>query len=540
MMYRAGVSVTRRLLWGCLVLLLSLLLVACGGDEPRQGDDSIVIGTTARLRTLDPADAYENLAGLLLLNLGDRLYTYEGKDLIPQLATALPEVSEDGLTYRIPLRRGVRFHDGTPFNAAAMAFSLERFMNSGGQPASLLAGRVKEIQAIAEDLLEIRLKEPFVAFPHLLAFSGLCAVSPTAYGAAGDRFLPTQFVGTGPYRLAAYGTDGVRLEPFADYWGTKPQNTGIRLQIFSSSANLYNAFRTGAVDVAIGALDPNQIRALKTQAATKHWQVITGAGNAVTVLSINLRQPPWDQLAARQVLAASVNRQRLAERVFLGEAKPLYSLVPSLFPESEPIFRDRYGDGDAAQIAHWLAKTSISAQQPLVVNLWYRANVPSNVLAATVLKASLERDLGDRVQVQLDSADSATIYRNLDSGAYPLVLLDWYGDFYDADNYLEPFLSCEHGSVETGCESGASAAWGSFFYSPEVNDLIVASRREANPQRRGVLLRQLQELNAEAVAFLPLWQSETTLFAQPQLRGLILDVNQLFAFAPLQKAPKDQ
>lgn len=539
-MYRAGVSVARRLLWGCLVLLLGLLLVACGGDVPRQGDDSIVIGTTARLRTLDPADAYENLAGLLLLNLGDRLYTYEGTNLIPQLATALPEVSEDGLTYRIPLRQGVYFHDGTPFNAAAMAFSLERFMNSGGQPASLLAGRVKEIRAIAEDLLEIHLKEPFVAFPHLLAFSGLCAVSPTAYGAAGDRFLPTQFVGTGPYRLAAYAIDGVRLEPFADYWGTKPKNAGIRIQIFSSSANLYNAFRTGAVDVAIGALDPNQIRALKAQAATKHWQVITGAGNAVTVLSINLRQPPWDQLAARQVLAASINRQRLAERVFLGEAEPLYSLVPSLFPVSEPVFRDRYGDGDSGQIDHWLQNTTISPEQPLVVNLWYRANVPSNVLAATVLKASLERDLGDRVQVQLDSADSATIYRNLESGAYPLVLLDWYGDFYDADNYLEPFLSCDRGSVETGCEQGASAAWGSFFYSSKANALIAASRREADSQRRGALLRQLQELNAEAVAFLPLWQSKTTLFAQATVQGLALEVNQLFTFAPLQKAPKDQ
>lgn len=539
-MYRAGVSVARRLLWGCLVLLLGLLLVACGGDVPRQGDDSIVIGTTARLRTLDPADAYENLAGLLLLNLGDRLYTYEGTNLIPQLATALPEVSEDGLTYRIPLRQGVYFHDGTPFNAAAMAFSLERFMNSGGQPASLLAGRVKEIRAIAEDLLEIHLKEPFVAFPHLLAFSGLCAVSPTAYGAAGDRFLPTQFVGTGPYRLAAYAIDGVRLEPFADYWGTKPKNAGIRIQIFSSSANLYNAFRTGAVDVAIGALDPNQIRALKAQAVTKHWQVITGAGNAVTVLSINLRQPPWDQLAARQVLAASINRQRLAERVFLGEAEPLYSLVPSLFPVSEPVFRDRYGDGDSGQIDHWLQNTTISPEQPLVVNLWYRANVPSNVLAATVLKASLERDLGDRVQVQLDSADSATIYRNLESGAYPLVLLDWYGDFYDADNYLEPFLSCDRGSVETGCEQGASAAWGSFFYSSKANALIAASRREADSQRRGALLRQLQELNAEAVAFLPLWQSKTTLFAQATVQGLALEVNQLFTFAPLQKAPKDQ
>ncbi len=529
-------SFWQRLLGLVLVLLLSTILGACGGDRLRTtAGDTIVIGTTARLRTLDPADAYETLAGLLLYNMGDRLYTYapDSHELVPQLATALPEVSEDGLTYRIPLRRGVRFHDGTEFNAAAMAFSLQRFMESGGQPSSLLAGRVAAIRAIGEDLLEIQLKEPFVALPHLLAFSGLCAVSPTVYAAAGDRFLPTQFVGTGPYRLAAYGTDGVRLEPFREYWGEAPRNAGIRLQIFSSSANLYNAFRTGSVDVAAGALDPNQIRALKEQASRYHWQAIAGVGNAITVLSVNLRQPPWDQLAARQLLAASINRHRLEERVFLGQVDPLYSLVPSLFPVSEPVFRERYGDGQPATLRQWLE----AVPTPLVVNLWYRANVPSNVLAATVLKASLERDLGDRVQVQLDSADAATIYRNLPSGAYPLVMLDWYGDFYDPDNYLEPFLSCDRGSLSTGCESGASAAWGSFFYSPEANALIAASRREANPQQRDALLRQLQVLNAEAVAFIPLWQSQTTLFAQPNIRGLALNVNQYFSFAALQKSP---
>jgi len=531
----------RRLLWAGLALLLAVVLGACGGDRLTTGatPNAIVIGTTARLRTLDPADAYETLAGLLLYNMGDRLYTYapNSHELIPQLATALPEVSDDGLTYRIPLRRGVRFHDGTEFNAAAMAFSLQRFIESGGQPSSLLAGRVAAIKAVGDDLLEIHLKEPFVALPHLLAFSGLCAISPTAYAAAGNRFLPTQFVGTGPYRLAAYGTDGVRLEPFKAYWGGAPRNQGIRLQVFSSSANLYNAFRTGSVDVAAGALDPNQIRALKEQANRHHWQAIAGAGNAITVLSLNLRQPPWDQLAARQLLAASINRQRLQERVFLGAVDPLYSLVPSLFPVSEPVFRNFYGEGQPSTIVRWLAATPFTAASPLVVNLWYRANIPSNVLAATVLKASLERDLGDRVRVQLDSADSATIYRNLETGAYPLVLLDWYGDFYDPDNYLEPFLSCDRGSPTAGCDSGASAAWGSFFYSPAANTLIAASRRQGNPQRRDELLRQLQVLNAEAVAFIPLWQSQTTLFVQPTIRGLALDVNQYFAFAALQKSP---
>nr|WP_237269117.1 ABC transporter substrate-binding protein [Thermostichus lividus] len=215
---------------------------------------------------------------------------------------------------------------------------------------------------------------------------------------------------------------------------------------------------------------------------------------------------------------------------------PLYSLVPTLFPVSEPVFRDRYGDGQPATVAQWLEAAAVTAEHPLVVNLWYRANIPSNVLAATVLKASLERDLGDRVRVQLDSADAATIYRNLDTGAYPLVMLDWYGDFYDPDNYLEPFLSCDRGSTTAGCDSGASAAWGSFFYSPQANTLIAASRRETNPQRRDELLRQLQVLNAEAVAFIPLWQSQTTLFSQPSISGLALDVNQYFSFALLQNA----
>ncbi|WP_448533438.1 ABC transporter substrate-binding protein [Parathermosynechococcus lividus] len=530
----------QRLFWLGVALFFSIFLGACGGDRlvgtPER--DTIVIGTTARLRTLDPADAYETLAGLLLYNMGDRLYTYapNSHELVPQLATALPEVSADGLTYRIPLRRGVRFHDGTDFNAAAMVFSLQRFMDSGGQPSSLLADRVAAIRALREDLLEIQLKEPFVALPHLLAFSGLCAISPTAYAAAADRFLPNQFVGTGPYQLAAYSTDGVHLKPFREYWGAAPRNQGIRLQVFSSSANLYNAFRTGSVDIALGALDPNQIRALTEQASTHHWQVIAGEGNAITVLSLNLRQPPWDQLEARQLLAASINRQRLEERVFLGVVDPLYSLVPTLFPVSEPVFRDRYGDGQPTTMAQWLETAAVTAEHPLVVNLWYRANIPSNVLAATVLKASLERDLGDRVRVQIDSADAATIYRNLDTGAYPLVMLDWYGDFYDPDNYLEPFLSCDRGSTTAGCDSGASAAWGSFFYSPQANTLIAASRRETNPQRRDELLRQLQVLNAEAVAFIPLWQSQTTLFAQPSISGLALDVNQYFSFAPLQNA----
>jgi peptide/nickel transport system substrate-binding protein len=124
---------------GGLFGLCWLLAVGCGRSTPPgggTGSDRVVIGTTAKIRTLDPADAYEIFSGNLLYNLGDRLYTYEQgtSNLKPQLATALPTISADGLTYTIPLRKGVKFHDGTLFNAKAMAFSLQRFIENSGQP----------------------------------------------------------------------------------------------------------------------------------------------------------------------------------------------------------------------------------------------------------------------------------------------------------------------------------------------------------------------------------------------------------------------
>lgn len=520
-----------------LALFCAVLLLGCSpASSPPPSSGRVTLGTTARVRTLDPADAYEVFAGTLLYNLGDRLYTYKGTTLVPQLATALPTVSEDGLTYRIPLRQGILFHDGTRFDARAMVFSLERFIKNEGQPSALLAGRVESIQATGEYELEIRLKKPFVAFPALLAFSGLCAVSPKTYAIGAGQFLPTQFVGTGPYKLVQLRSDAIRLEPFADYWGSKPVNQGVDIQVFSSGANLFNAFRTGAVDIASQSLDPNQIQALIQGSQTKGWQAIAGSSNSITVLTLNTRQPPWDQLATRQALAALINRQILQNRVFQGQADLLFSLIPTIFTASQPVFQTQFGDGQIETGKEFLSRAGYSATQPLKINLWYRSNVPSNVLAATVLKAAIERDWGELAAVELSGVESATAYQNLDKGVYPLMMLDWYGDFYDPDNYIEPFLACEQGAVQTGCEAGASASWGSFFYSNQANQLIDQQRRQADPTERQQLFAQLQGILVQNVPFIPLWQSKSYVFAQKEIQGVQLEPTQQFLLTSISKS----
>jgi peptide/nickel transport system substrate-binding protein len=138
-----------------LFAIACFLVVSCGQPQTptvTTDPDRVIIGTTEKIRTLDPADAYEVASGTFLYNMGDRLYTYKlgTTEIIPQLATELPNISEDGKTYTIPIREGVTFHDGTPFNAEAMTFSLRRFAENGGSPSSLLSGVVESIQATAK------------------------------------------------------------------------------------------------------------------------------------------------------------------------------------------------------------------------------------------------------------------------------------------------------------------------------------------------------------------------------------------------------
>ena len=224
-----------------------LLTVACN-QQPQTtttpsptattNGDRITIGTTGQPRTIDPADSYEMSGLTLIYNLSDTLYTYKlgSTILTPQLATEMPTVSEDGLTYTIPIREGVTFHDNTPFNAEAMAFSLDRFMNNGGKPSFLLSDTINTVEATGEYELTITLKEPFSAFPALLAFPGACAVSPQAYEVGEGQFVPDNLVGTGRYQLSNFATDSVQLDVFENYWGEKPENKGIDLQIYPSAA----------------------------------------------------------------------------------------------------------------------------------------------------------------------------------------------------------------------------------------------------------------------------------------------------------------
>jgi peptide/nickel transport system substrate-binding protein len=516
-----------------------LLAVSCGQPNPQtntttptENSNRITIGTTLKPRTLDPADAYEVISGNLLYNLGDRLYDYEigTTTLKPQLATALPTVSEDKLTYTIPLRQDVVFHDGTPFNAAAMVFSLQRFIENGGPPSSLLSDTVESITATGEYELTLTLKQPFAALPALLTFPGMCAVSPSAYEMGEGQFKPQTFVGTGPYQLADYGVDVIRLNAFENYWGEKPANSGIDLQLFSSAANLFNAFRSNAINIAYLSLQPDQITELLNGAEQGQWQVIAADGNTISYMVLNLNSEPLNQPEVRQAIAAVIDRPLIKQRVLQDQGESLYSLIPTTFEEYQPVFKEAYGEGDFDKAKSLLQQAGYTAENPAVVELWYASNAQTRAVFASTLKALANDKLEGLLQFEPKSVESTTAFQNLDKGIYPTFLLDWYADYLDADNYIQPFVDCANGSVETGCTEGASQYQGSFYYSDRINQLIDQQRQEQDPNARQAIFADIQKIIAEEVPFIPLWQDKTYIFAHNGIENVRLQITQQLPF----------
>jgi peptide/nickel transport system substrate-binding protein len=508
-----------------------------GAVNASTGDGRITIGTTLNPRTLDPADAYELAANGLVYNMSDRLYTYEpgSTEVKPQLATALPKISQDGLTYTIPLRQGVVFHDGTPFDAKAMAFSLERFIKNGGKPSFLLADVVASVKATSEYELTVQLKKPFAAFPSLLAFSGVCPVSPKAYEIGAEKFQPNIFIGTGPYKLVRYGTDSLQFDVFDKYWGEKPANKGINLQILSSPANLYNSFRTGAVDVAYLTLAPDQVRSLEESAKKGDWQAISAQGSVVTYLVLNRNQKPLEIPEVRQAIATMIDRPLMNQRVLLGQATPLYSMVPNTFDVSQPLFKDKYGEANVDKAKQLLTSVGFSKENPVKLQVWYPSSSAPRSLAAQLLKAYADKYMDGMLQFEINVVDGATFYKGIAKSFYPTALLDWYPDFLDADNYIQPFLGCDKGSDAKGCEQGGSQTQGSFYYSEAMNKLIADQRQEQNPETRKKIFATIQAQITNDVPYVPLWQSKDYVFARKGVSGVQLDPTQNLIYKTIKK-----
>ncbi len=489
--------------------------------KPNRLRERIIVASAGKITSLDPAQANTFHALQLISALGDTLYKVDiNGNLIPSLASRMPEISEEGLTISIHLRKDVLFHDGTQFNSEAMAFSIKRFMRIGTL-SYVMGGRISSIETPDPYLIRLRLTRPSSSLRGLLSSINLTPLSPKAYANHKDKFLNDNFVGTGPYQLKSFRQQQQRLEPFEGYWNKLPENSGIDFISLKSSTSLYGALRSGEIDVLLSnSIDEDQRISLNKMSEEGYLNKGEGAPIEIGFVTFKSNASPLNSQNLRKALLHSLDREAISERVSYGLREPLRGLVP---PNLKPKKNSPWPSYNPKFAKDLFKKEGYCGKKKLELPLTFRSNVPADKLMALTWQAQVNQDLSDCLKIHLNSVESTTIYRQLGEGAFQAVILDWRGTYPDPEAYLSPLLSCNK-SKGTICEEGEAVMSGSFWTTPSLENALKRSD-VLTGANRVQKLTEIEEIAANGAAYLPFWIVKPRAWTQVHLAKPEFDGN---------------
>ncbi|MBN1665509.1 MAG: hypothetical protein JW862_00410 [Anaerolineales bacterium] len=221
--------------------------------------DTIIIGTTDEVHSLDAQDAYATHDWEILKNTGVPLLRYEAgtSDLVLGTAADFPTASEDGLSWTFQLKEGITFADGTPLTAQEYVTAWER-IGLEGDVSGLMQLYIESVEAPTDTTVVFNLTAPFGFFPALAATAPMIPSNPNQFPAGELIFFPEELDGIGPYRMVSY-TPGEQmvLEANPNYFGDDvPMIPNVIIRYFADPTTMANAVESGAIDVAWRVLGP--------------------------------------------------------------------------------------------------------------------------------------------------------------------------------------------------------------------------------------------------------------------------------------------
>lgn len=233
--------------------------------KPASGStDTIIIGTTDEVNSLDADDAYATHDWEILKNTGVALMSYVPGEstLVPGAAAAEPTVSDDGLTYTFVLRDDLKFADGTPVTSADYVRSWNRLNTLEGQVSGLIQLYVESVEAIDDLTVAYHLKAPFAFFPALAATAPFIPVPPSFPDDAINQF-PETLDGIGPYRMVSYVPgEQMVLEANPYYFGEAPLIPKVIIRYYADPTTMSQAVEKGEIDIAwrvLGAVEATRL-----------------------------------------------------------------------------------------------------------------------------------------------------------------------------------------------------------------------------------------------------------------------------------------
>jgi len=301
--------------------------LAFGATDAAFAAKDLVVGVPDNLTGLDPADLNDNLSQSAARLMFEGLYMLdEHMKLRPQLAESY-EASEDAKEFIFHLRKGVTFHDGTPFNAAAVKFSFDR----AGNPENHLKRQslyvmIDHTDVVDDNTVKMALKYPFGAFVNNIAHPGALIVNPKSVQEFGKE-VTRHPSGTGPYQFVSWTADTLKMKKNEHYWkpGLPKVDTITYRSVPENGARI--AMLQAGEAQFIYPVPPEMIKAVQNSPTIT---VFDEPSILERYVALNNMRKPFDDPRVRQALNYAVDKQAYLKVVFSGHADPLDSTMPPL------------------------------------------------------------------------------------------------------------------------------------------------------------------------------------------------------------------
>ena len=526
-----------------LVLAAVLALTACqvppvpGVSTPTPTPAGIVeaggilrVALTADATTLDPWNANDTNTMLVTRQIFETLVDYDlaGFKIVPKLAETW-SVSSDGRVWTFALRRGVKFHDGTDLDAAAVVLNFDRARQAAhplrgpalsGSPyrayAALLEGfddasAIVRVEARDAATVVITTKTPFGPLLADLAMPSFAIVSPKSMRddpAGWSRPSTRGAAGTGPFvfRPGAWQPgQQIALDRNPEYWtkdqagSAVPYADRVVLRVIKDEAARITELRSGGLD-AVRDVTPLTLPAVR---GDPNLQVLVRPAATTTYLGI-AAGAPFDRVEVRRAIAMAVDKSLLATTLFSGAGRSASQLLPPGTLGYDPSLRGN--DYDPDQARSLMRQAGLAGGFRVEYRTWESDEFNNSGQLALIVE-----DLAAiGIQIDINRYTAVEARKPLQRAGHGMAFCgNWYADFPDSDNFFYVFFHSDSGSAR-----------GFYYHRPELDAQIIEARRSNDIERRTEIYRQLDGMVVREAPFVPLFHERLFVLTKPQVRGV--------------------
>lgn len=498
-----------RMLRIAVVALAAALVLPAHAQKARE----VSIGLQAAITSMDPH--YHNLSpnNSLLLHMFEPLIKRDSNQKpVPGLATSWRAV--DDLTWEFKLRRNVRFHDGSPFTAEDVVFTLQRVPNVPNSPSSFatFTKPIVDVKVVDAHTLVFRTETPHVLLPSDLASVMIVSKLHGEKAATQDYNSGKAAIGTGPYKFAEYiPNQRVVLTANYGYWGGEEPWDKVTFKILTNSAARVAALLSGDVQM-IETVPTSDIARLSKDA---RYSVADKVSNRVIYVHLNQRtdtpppfvtakdgkpldRNPFKDARVRKALSMAINREAIAQRIMEGKSVPAAQLLPDIFFGTSRKLKPLKYDPDGAR------KLLAEAGYPNGFALTLHGTNNRYINDANVIQAIAQFYSRAGIDAKVETMPSSVYFGRATKGEFGYMVLGWGTESGEQGSSLRSLLATYDASRGMGVTNRAR------YSNPAMDKLIAEAMTTIDDRKREAMIQQAAEMAMNDTALIPIHYEVST------------------------------